>query len=136
MFVRCTFSTGAELGAPVRGNFYSTETVFSLTVGQDYPVLGMGLFETEMSALVCDDTGRPNWLPVGLFDFGVRAWPASWEFALLDGVAASGGDASNRWVAKWGYPELVREPDHTDRLIERDPVALAIFYRELAALRE
>jgi hypothetical protein len=30
----------------------------------------------------------------------------------------------------------VREPDHTDRLIERDPVALAIFYRELAALRE
>jgi hypothetical protein len=94
-------------------------------------VLGLGLFETILIVLVCDETGKPNWLPSGLFEFDVQRLPAEWEFALLDGVAASGGDASNRWVAKWGYPELVRDPTHADRLTERDPAALEVFFREL-----
>lgn len=80
---------------------------------------------------MCDETEKPNWLPIGLFDFADTALPASWEFAVLDGTAASGGEASNRWVARWGYPELVRDDRHSDALIERDPGALAIFAREL-----
>jgi len=48
--------------------------------------------------------------------------------------AASGvADPPKRWVAKWGYPELVRNPLHTDLLTERDPTAIEIFNREVIA---
>jgi hypothetical protein len=70
---------------------------------------------------------------VGLFEFNPRSVPATWEFAVLDGEAASVGTASERWVAMWGYPELVRNRSHSDQLIERDPAALEVFFRELSA---
>jgi hypothetical protein len=133
MLARCTANSGLDLGVPERGNFYGVGTVFHLTIGTQYRVLGMGLFETVMLALVCDDTGKPNWLPVGLFEFGIASFPSDWEFTVLDGHAASGGDPSNRWVARWGYPELVRDERHSDRLTERDPGALDIFFRALKA---
>jgi hypothetical protein len=59
--------------------------------------------------------------------------PEDWEFVILDRLAASGGEASNRWVAVWGYRELVRNRAHSDRLIERDPEALSIFDYEVNA---
>lgn len=127
----CICNTGAGLGEPMRGAFYGMNSVFRLEVGKSYQVLGFGLFETVMLALVCDETGKPNWLPVGLFRFERSALPDDWEFAILDGVAASGGDASNRWVARWGYRELVHNDRHSDALVERDPAALEIFFREL-----
>jgi hypothetical protein len=137
MRARCTRNDGASLGgAPTRGHFYSENTVFDVTVGQEYPVLGLGLFETVLLALVCDDTRRPNWLPAGLFEFDTQTLPGTWEFALRDGPAASGADASNRWVALWGYADLAREERHSDQLIERDPDALDIFFRELASVPE
>lgn len=128
---RCVHATGASLGAPLRGAAFSDQTEFDLDVGAEYEILGLGLFETTLFALVCDNTGKPNWLPVGLFDIPPTALPPGWEFSLIDGVAASGGDASNRWVARWGYTDLVRGDDHVVALIERDPEALRIFFQEL-----
>ncbi len=72
-------NTGSSLGAPSRGNFYSVETVFDLQVGADYHVLGLGIFSTVLLDLVYDETGKPNWLPVGLFDFLCPAMPTGWE---------------------------------------------------------
>lgn len=127
MIAHCTRKA---LDQPARGHFYGPETVFHVEVGKDYPVMGLGMFETLLAVLICDETEKPNWLPLGLFDIEVTAMPADWEFALYDGVAASGGDASNRWVARWGYPELVRNELHSDELIERDPQALQVFFEE------
>lgn len=132
MVATCIHNTGAGLGQPERGDFYSERTVFDLRVGGEYPVLGLGLWETTLVALVLDDTRYPSWLPVGLFQFDGQGIPDGWEFALLDGAAASGGNSSNRWVAKWGYAELVRDESHSDALIERDPSAIDIFVQELA----
>ena len=128
----CIHNVGSSLGEPSRGAFYSNDTVFHLELGKYYPIMGLGLFETVLLALVCDETGTPNWLPVGLFEFDHQALPEDWEFALLDGKAASGRDASNRWVARWGYAELARNDRHVEALVERDPAALEIFFRELA----
>jgi hypothetical protein len=132
MLGRCVRNTGESLGSPDRGHFYSVETVFPVSTGSEYPVFGLGIFETVLVALVRDDTGYPSWFPVGLFEFDFQKIPADWEFALHDGRAASGGDTSNRWVARWGYPELVRDESHSDGLIERDVHALETFSRELA----
>jgi hypothetical protein len=131
LIARCVHNSGSSLGEPSRGSFYTLETVFDLELGKEYIVLGLGVFETVLLALVCDETGRPNWLPIGLFALEATVVPAHWEFGVVDGLAASGGDASNRWVARWGYPELVHDDRHSDALIEQDPLALAIFAREL-----
>lgn len=131
VIARCLHATGASLGAPRRGHLYTPKTVFHLKVGKEYTVLGIGLFESVLVALVCDETGDPDWFPVGVFDLAIQSVPPEWEFVVRDGHAASGGDVTNRWVAMWGYAELVRDPSHSDRLLEREPAALAVFYRQL-----
>jgi hypothetical protein len=132
MIGRCVHNSGASLGQPQRGHFYTDQTVFHLQVGSDYAVLGMGIWETILLALVVDDTRRPRWFPAGLFEFEPQPLPSDWEFVLLDGVAACGGEASNRWVAKWGYPDLVRDDSHSDALMEGDPAALEVLWGEFA----
>ncbi len=131
MIGRCIHNTGSNLGPSTRGHFYSPETVFNVEIGNDYVVVGLGVFETVLLVLIRDDTGKPNWLPIGLFEFDAPKLPTGWEFALLEGTAASGGETSNRWVARWGYSELVRDASHSDALIEREPRALEVFFREL-----
>lgn len=135
MVAICIRNRGADLGAPFdRRAMHTLRSMFHLTVGSAYLVMGMGIFGSTLIALVRDDTGKPNWLPVGLFDFGAQALPAGWEFSVTDARAASGvSDPPKGWVAKWGYPELVRNPLHTDLLIERDPTAIEIFDREVIA---
>lgn len=131
MIARCKYNTGKDI--PGRGRMaVSPDATYPVKVGRDYTVMGMGIFETDLSVLICDETGKPFWHPIGLFDIPTQEVPLHWEFCLLDGVAASGGDATNRWIAKWGYPELVRDPDHSEKLMERDPLALDLFFRQLA----
>lgn len=132
MIARCVHNNGAELGVQERRRSFTDETVFHVTLGSEYRVFAMGIWETELNVLICDDTGKPNWWPIGLFEFEDQAVPCDWEFALLDGQAASGGDSSNRSVARWGYREMIRNPKHHDDLIERKPEALKIFANELA----
>jgi hypothetical protein len=134
MIARCIRNTGASLGTPTRGHLYSDETMFDLEIGARYVVLGLGIWETVLVALVRDETGKPNWLPVGLFEFETMGLPDGWEFSLRDGLGASGGETLNRWIAMWGYPELARNPAHSNDLIERDPAALEISFRELRRL--
>jgi hypothetical protein len=135
MIARCTHNSGADLGTPGRGHFYSAQTVFYLRVGSTYPVLRMGIWETVLLVLVCDETRTPTWLPIGLFDFDSQSVPADWEFALLDAKAASGGEYVSRWVALWGYSELVRDTAHSDALMEGDPAAVDVFFRELLKMQ-
>jgi hypothetical protein len=132
MIGRCIRDNGAALGGLGRGAFYTSETVFHVDVGSEYRIMGIGIFDAAMVVLVCDETGKPNWLPIGLFELESTKLPGRWEFRVLDGVGASGGDVASRWVMKWGYPALVRDASHSDHLVERDPRALEEFYAELA----
>ncbi len=131
MIAICVANRGSDLGQPARGHFYSERSIFHVTLGTRYVVLGMGIFDSTMIVLVCDDTGKPNWLPVGLFELPTQKFPDDWEFRLFDGRAASGGDTLGRWIARWGYPELVHDEQHVDRLIKRDPSALSTFFAVL-----
>ncbi len=130
MIARCKYNMGKDV--PGRGRMaVSPDATYPVTVGRDYTVMGMGIFETDLSVLICDETGKPFWHPIGLFEIAAQGVPPHWEFCLLDGIAASGGDATNRWIAKWGYPELARDPAHSEGLMGRDPHALDLFFREL-----
>jgi hypothetical protein len=125
----CMYNHGRDLGEPERGSFFSASTPFELLVDKEYRLFGMGLFKSTLLVLLRDETGLPNWLPMGLFSIGARKLPSNWEFILLDGEAASGGRISDRWTALWGYSELVRNRSHSDDLIERMPEALEVFYK-------
>lgn len=131
IFVKCIHSTGRALGRPDRSRFYSDDTEFDLCVGVSYPVLGIGIFETVVLALVHDETEKPNWLPIGLFEFKQVTIPGDWLFSIEDGLAASGGNADNRWTAKCGYARLVNDSSHSDGLVERDEGHLRHYYAEL-----
>jgi hypothetical protein len=127
----CTGSTGGDLSVSSDRYFHSPRSQFNITVGNSYWVAGMGIWETVLMVLIRDDSDRPSWFPVALFDMSVTALPHGWEFRLLDKMAASGGESDRRWVAMWGYPELVRDSSHSDSLIERKPEALRIFAERL-----
>lgn len=131
MIARCVHDHGAELGPPERRRTFTDETVFHVTLASRYRVFAMSMWETALHILICDDTGKPNWWPIGLFEFDEQTVPCDWEFALLDGKAASGGDSLNTEAARWGYREMIRNPKHHDDLIERKPEALRIFFEEL-----
>lgn len=125
---RCIRNRGSQLRTP-RGFYYGRETEFSVTPEKCYLVFGLGVYETVLLGLVQDDTEYPNWMPMGLFEVKAIECPTRWEFALLDGIGASGGQAPATWTALWGYPELVRNAAHRDGLIEREPKDLAVFFR-------
>jgi hypothetical protein len=131
MIARCVCDKAAELGEPLRGLYYTEQTVLHVALGAEYLVLGMSLYKAGLTVLIRDETGKPNWLPIGLFEFDNQALPPDWEFALIDRKAASGGAESLGTTAEWGYQKLVRDAQHAQDVIERRPEALRIFFDEL-----
>jgi len=132
MIVTCARTNSAQFADHQRGRFTDVDEQYPLTLGASYVVLGMGIWETVLHVLVRDDEGNPNWCPLAAFDCARQRIPTTWEFATREGLLASGRDIWTRWVAQWGYPELVRDPAHSDALMERDPAALATWLSVLA----
>ncbi len=110
------------------------ESTYPITVGKEYPIVGMSIIETSFFFLVRADNGGPLFVHAGFFDLFTAEIPSDWRFALEPGINASGRDLwSHPGVATWGYPELVEDPYHMDRLYEFDPEALAVFNRNCEA---
>lgn len=132
MIVKCIHNSGADLGPPTKGSFYTSQSVFHLYIGVEYEVFGLGIFWASLLALVCDETGMPSWQPVSLFEIDPQTLPPKWEFAVKSPAVAEGDETPDRWVALWGYPELVRNASHNTGLLERDRGALDLFFHEVA----
>ncbi len=136
MIVTCLHTGSLELADHQRGRFTALHSDYPLTRGTEYVALGMGIWETVLHVLVRDDWGKPSWCPLALFNCPPQTFPSDWEFTLCDGITQSGAGLWTRWVARWGYRELVRDPGHSDALMERDTEALAIFAREMRSQKE
>jgi hypothetical protein len=130
MLATCRHTTGAELPPPEDGSYYTARSVFQLTAGEPYRLMGIGVFEAVPIALVRDDAGCATWLPLAAFTVSPQPLPDNWQFAAADATSAGG------WAMRWGYPELVRDLHHIEALIEREPFALAIFEAELGRASE
>lgn len=123
MKVRCIANRGAALSGRAKRAGFTDQSVFHVTMGEEYPVYGMALWDSGLAVLICDDTGLPWWYPIELFDVIDRRLPDSWEFDVTwteDAYA----------LALWGYPALIRDPDYHDALVEREDEALRVFYAE------
>jgi hypothetical protein len=132
MIAVCRHTRSGLLADHQRGRFVALDEAFALTVDRKYVVVGMGIWETVLQVLTKDDNGLPAWCPAALFDIDDQAMPPSWRFALRSGAHCSGTDLWTRWVAHWGYEQLVSDERHSDALMERDAEALVIFESEYA----
>ncbi len=112
-------------------------SVYALTIGKRYPILGMSITENVLEYLVRDDWGGPCFAPAGFFDLMTAQIPENWHFALKPGVHASGRELwSHPVVALWGYPELIEDPEHAAALEEQEAAAVEIFSRYADAAEE
>jgi hypothetical protein len=126
--VTCIGNEPGLLADHQRGRATGYESVYPLTVGADYQVAGIVLYERVLGFLIRDDHGGPCFAPAGFFELFTDVMPSNWVFSLRAGVRASGPDLwTSPDVAVWGYQELVEDELHLTHLMERVPSALAIF---------
>lgn len=125
----CIGSTGADLSASVLER--SGNTLFSrfnVTVDDKYDVWALAQWTYGIGVLIVDDTGRPNWKLIDLFLVIDGKLPTNWEFAVVR--------QREPVLALWGYPTLIRDPDHHDNLIARRLSALDAFLVESGAVED
>ena len=109
------------------------ESVYPLTPGKSYPIVGMTIAERAFYLLVPDDWGGPCFAPAGFFELFTAALPSGWRVGLEAGIYESGRDLwSHPGVASWGYREFVDDADHVRALVEMEPQALTIFQAHVA----
>ncbi|MGN2638686.1 hypothetical protein ACTD5D_21435 [Nocardia takedensis] len=80
----------------------------------------MGLWRDVRMVMIVAASGWPTWCPIELFVVTDHVIPETWEFCV--GVDGFGG--------LWGYPTLIRDPDHNANLSDRRRAARAAFLRE------
>lgn len=104
-----------------------------LDVGRTYDVYAMMIFNDRLRYLI--GTGErgwdPKWVSPVFFDVVDDRLPFDWRFLAF---AESPWEAwERRWPqAMWGYSYLIDNfPDHDGRMIDRDPVELALFREEV-----
>lgn len=137
MILRCLYNQGKDLSEHQRpkGDFPQTE--YPLTIGSEYTCVGMGLWQNVLNVLISDDNGMASYVPIGLFDVVTARIPDGWKFVLSTGIYARGRDVlADPFQAGWGYPELIDDEDHSDALMNGDPVALRIFVDRVAEARQ
>ncbi|WP_173142061.1 hypothetical protein [Kibdelosporangium persicum] len=122
--MKCLRNKG--LPEPAHGLYYTEHTVFEVTVGETYPVYGISMFNRGLTLLLRDDTGKPNWQPIELFEVVDGRLPDGWKFATRDQ-----GEAYTQAI--FGYPRLVDDEGHEEALIEREPDAMRVFLDYVAS---
>ncbi|HEU5474694.1 MAG TPA: hypothetical protein VFV67_28940 [Actinophytocola sp.] len=119
----CVGSVGSDLPPDVLEKSGNTPASrFNVTVGQEYVARAMAAWTYGLGVLVVDDTGKPNWKPMDLFEVSDGRISPGWEFSTVKD--------RDPVLALWGYPTLIRDPRHHDDLIERKLPAYRIFLQE------
>ncbi|MGN2638661.1 hypothetical protein ACTD5D_21310 [Nocardia takedensis] len=80
----------------------------------------MGLWRDVQMVMIVASSGWLTWCPIDLFVVTDHAIPDNWEFS-----AGIGG-----FSGLWGYPTLIRDPDHNTNLSDRRRAAREAFLRE------
>lgn len=103
------------------------ESIYPVTPGRVYQILGIVNFERRLLFLVMNDYGDPRWVPAAFFEQVTCSMPSNWKFSLRPGIHATGADLyDSPFVAIWGYRELVEDPQHASLLMEDDPASVEI----------
>ena len=127
MILQCVQNDPAKLANWQRLAPAGFETVYPLTIGLSYPIVGMMLYSTVLWVLVEDDNRGPLMAPVDMFRKISQQLPEGWWFRAGNTDASIVGEPLDQTIAVWGYAELVENPDHYSALTEWEESALASF---------
>lgn len=128
MRVICRLAKGYDLPQDYKGLYFTAQTKFHITVGQQYDVYATSFYNGGLIILLIDETGLPEWFPVELFEFSDDDIPHGWKLVPIDNEAS-------KTVAVCGHPRLVGDIELLDALSEHDEAALSIFWKEVAVDR-
>jgi hypothetical protein len=135
MRVICTANAGKALRQKQLPKKYfeafhgqADDVIFHLTIGKEYSVFAMALWNSVLIFLLLDETGKPNWYSIELFSIDDGRLPANWFFSRS--IANDHGIE-----AIWGYQRIAVAPGHYEALIERDENSMKAFFEE-ARLRQ
>ena len=122
MIVRCQTTLLDELhGNKLMRVDYSKSGM--LRINGSYHVYAISLWRSSLNYLILPQDARvPNWYPAELFAVTEETLDPDSHFMCF------GKEDPRGLIAVWGYPEMVKDPDHYVNLIERDPTALQIFF--------
>ena len=125
MRVKCEINNGRYLSGKYFAAFRaeSERTLYHVSIGKEYWVFAMAVFQSVLILLLIDDTNKPNWYGIELFSVTDSQVPTNWLFSTS--IANDHGVE-----AIWGYERLISDPEHYGALIERDPSALEVFAEE------
>jgi hypothetical protein len=123
MRVICNSDSGRSLSKGLLALGYTPQSNFAVSIGREYRVYAMSLWQGVIMVLLKDDTRLPNWFPIPLFTVTDSHLPENWLFS-----SHNGDESCSRTM--WGYDKLVTDVAHYDLLIEKHPEALKIFYEE------
>jgi len=104
-------------------NVRDDEHVYDITIGKEYEVYGIMIFEGKIRYLViCDNTLTPNWITNDMFEIKDNRLPYNW--------------CCNKFVSNniegtiIGYKELSNNYQHLLGLMSRKPDDMKIFLEE------
>lgn len=124
MRVRCVSNVGADLPADYLSDRYqvSRESHFHVTPGMEYEVYGIVSFVGGFWYYLADDSFSyyPVWNPAPLFEIIDGSIPKDWR------VGTQGTPPVDMVIT---YPEWAGDPTYYERLIDREPDAVAAFER-------
>ena len=131
MLLKCVAEGGWDLGPYSRGLYYLPGSRFDLTAGKTYQAYALVMEKSGLGVLTTDDYGDPFWYPLEAFTVEVTSLPGEWLFRFFPDAKPDGMPGDFQPQAIWGYPEIVRNLEHNDALMNRDPDAMAIFTAEV-----
>lgn len=135
MITKCRYNRGSEIGeAGTKFFLHPDRSQFLLEVGRSYRIYGLMLRDGPLMALTLDDGGNPNWYPVQLFEWTKQTLPAEWGFIVRElPVPSFELEREPTVEAVWGYPELIGDVLYSNKLLDRQAVAMNVFFRRVAS---
>lgn len=131
MIVRAIYTTGDALPsyANDKARGVTAGTQFAVSLGRTYVVFGVTLFLGIAWYYVLDDDGHdwPTWIPAALFEVVDGNIPKSW---VLGYFRFSRDDQ----YPLLSFPEWATDHHFYERLVARDPDAMAVFSRRRAEI--
>ena len=105
---------------------------FGLELGKEYLVMGMVLAGKQLWFLM-DEKSSPSFFPHQLFQITDASMGPKWHFKLYskdDGIFPFGKEAM------WGYYDLCFDENHYEGLVDREPIALQLYFRRKIELEK
>jgi len=121
MKVTCNYNDPSNLPDGVPGDFD-----YGLELDKEYIVMGIASFKkSNCLYYLIDENGRPSWFPFQLFNTCDNSLPKNWF------IHVNQDERSSDISSLWGFDELCNDEMYFDKLMDRDELAMRIYYKRI-----